>query len=80
MLLLLLAGGVSVKAGDVGRAGPPQRSEIDGFASMYAPGTEINVSYNFNLTSATRRSEATGMTIGQFHNDDGARRRDLSDV
>jgi hypothetical protein len=61
-----------VWSGDVGRAGPPNRSEIDGAANMFPPGTEVNISYNFDMTSATVRTDANGITIGQTHNDDGS--------
>jgi hypothetical protein len=55
---------------DVGRTGAPNRSEIDGSAQMFTPGTEINISYNFDMTSSTARTDAAGITIGQMHNND----------
>jgi hypothetical protein len=55
---------------DVGRPGAPNRSEIDCSPQMYTPGTEINISYNFDMTSSTARTDAAGITIGQFHNND----------
>jgi hypothetical protein len=47
------------------------RSEIDGTNTRFTPGTEVNVSYNFTMTSTTARSNITSwFTIGDFHNAD----------
>ncbi len=54
-------------------AGDPagvERSEVDGATNMFTPGTEVNVAYNFEMTSPTVRSATTFFMIGKFHNDD----------
>ena len=52
-------------------AGDPagvERSEVAGV--MFTPGTEVNVEYNFAMTSPTVRSSSTFFMVGKFHNDD----------
>jgi hypothetical protein len=55
-----------------GQPGSACRSDITGIASPFTPGTEIEVSYNFTMTSLTARTEGGAINIGQFHNDDVA--------
>jgi hypothetical protein len=62
-----------VWAGDIGRPEPHERSQIDALNyPFWAPGTEVNVRYNMNITSSTVSTTTTEMNLGEFHNDDVA--------